>query len=314
LRRAAQYDVSDHGTLIYARGGAAEQAQYVVVDRQGAVIETLPLPVDSYGAFVLSPDGQRLAYTVGGDIWIHDISRKMKSRLTLRGNNFGPVWLRNSPTVVFTSDRAGPRNLFLKSIDGGAAKRLTTGGYSPNSSSVSPDGKHLLYYEKRPDSKTDIWLLPMAGKPEPFLATEAAEWGAKFSPDGRYVAYTSDESGQYEIYVQPFPATGERWKVSTEGGGMPIWSPKGDELFYRRLSMTQMMVVTVKTKAGFERSRPRVLFAGNYLDVPGDSYDIYPDGEHFLMLNATEEGTTRAQLDVVFNWFEEVKRRVPTNK
>jgi len=128
------------------------------------------------------------------------------------------------------------------------------------------------------------------------------------------VAYTSDESGQYDVYVQPFPATGERWPVSAEGGMLPVWSPKGDELFYRSLNATQMMVVAVKTESGFERSRPRVLFAGNYLDVPGQSYDIYPDGEHFLMLKAIEQGTTRTQLNIVTNWFEELKQKVPTDK
>jgi len=314
LRHAAQYGISDEGTLIYARGGSAGKGEFVMVDPRGAVSETLPLPADSYGAFALSPSGDRLAYTVSAAIWIHDTSRNMRSRLTHRGNNFSPIWMRDGARVVFTSDRAGPPNLFLKSIDGGEAKRLTTSDYPHYPTSVSPDGKHLLYYEPRPDSKEDIWLLPMTGNPEPFLKTENDEWGAKFSLDGRYVAYTSDESGQYEVYVRPFPATGERWKVSAEGGGMPIWSHKGDELFYRRLSMTEMMVVTVNTKVGFEYSRPKVLFAGNYLDVPGDSYDIYPDGEHFLMLKATEQGTTRKQLNVVFNWFEEVKRRVPTNK
>ena len=102
-------------------------------------------------------------------------------------------------------------------------------------------------------------------------------------------------------------------QVSTGGGMKPIWSPKEDELYYRSLSVTEIMVVAVETKVGFMRQRPRVLFEGNYLDVIGMSYDIYPDGEHFLMLKGTEEGTTRTQLNVVTNWFEEVKRKVPTD-
>ncbi len=174
--------------------------------------------------------------------------------------------------------------------------------------------KHLLYEEYPPGTKGDIWLLPMTGKPVPFLSSEDYEWGARFSSDGQYVAYTSDESGQSEVYVQPFPATGDRWQVSTEGGTQPLWSPKEDELYYRSLSFTEMMVVAVKTKAGFTHQRPKVLFGGNYLDIAGLSYDIYPDGEHFLMLKATEEVTLRTQLNVVTNWLEEVKRKVPVEK
>jgi len=314
LRRAAQYGLSEDGTLIYARGEAAEKAEFVMVDRQGGVSETLPLPVDSYGAFSLSSDGQRLAYSAGSDVWIHDIPQNMRSRLTHRGNNYLPVWMRDGERVVFTSDRAGPKNLFLKSVDGGEAKRLTTSDYPREPTSVSTDGKHLLFYKTLPGTKNDIWLATLTGKPEPFLTTENEEWGAMFSPDGQYVAYTSDESGQYEVYVQPFPATGDRWQLSTEGGGEPIWSPKGDELFYRSLSFKEMMVVAFRTEAGFERSRPRVLFKGNYLVIPGQSYDIYPDGEHFLMLKGTEKGTTRSQLNIVTNWFEELKEKVPTDK
>jgi Tol biopolymer transport system component len=158
-----------------------------------------------------------------------------------------------------------------------------------------------------------VWFLRVADHTkQPFLVTRATEGAAKFSPDGRWIAYVSDESGKPEVYVQPFPATGGKWQVSTDGGTEPVWNRNGRELFYR--SGNRMMAVDVVTQPTFSNGRPRQLFEGKYVSslfpLTGFAYDVSPDGQRFLMIEETGS-TTAAQINVVLNWAEELKRRVP---
>ena len=138
------------------------------------------------------------------------------------------------------------------------------------------------------------------------------EWGAAFSPDGHWVAYTSDEQGQYDVYVQPYPTTGESVQVSTEGGEAPVWSQSSNELFYRNGRKWMAASFTTSPTLSFEV--PRVLFEGHYLNIEGVEYDVSPDGQRFLLLKPIEESFSRTQLNVVTNWFEELKRKVSGGK
>ena len=146
-------------------------------------------------------------------------------------------------------------------------------------------------------------------KVEPLLQSPAIEWGLTFSPDGRLMAYTSDESGRYDVYVQPYPPTGPKFQISTGGGEEPHWSPRGDELFYRNGNEWMRAVVT--TEPELEISRPQLLFQGNYLNVPGPSYDVSPDGERFLLLQPPYQDPP-TELHLIVNWFEELQRLAPT--
>ena len=167
-------------------------------------------------------------------------------------------------------------------------------------------------------------MLPLQGerKPQPFLQTPFNERNARLSPDGRWLAYVSDESGRYEVYVRPFPGPGGKWQISTEGAAEVTWSPKGNELFYRTGEQREkMMVVDIQTQPAFSAGKPRQLFEGPYAsDATAGSwaadYSIAPDGQRFLMLKAKEQQqqTALTQINVVQNWFEELKRRVPTGK
>jgi Tol biopolymer transport system component len=171
----------------------------------------------------------------------------------------------------------------------------------------------LAFQEQHPTNGWDIWVLPLEGdsKPQPFLRTAFSEDWAQFSPDGQWLAYISNESGRNEVYVQPYPGPGGKWQISTEGGIEPVWSPKGDELFYR--NGDQMMTVAINTQPTFSATTPRVLFEGRY--DPGLSlrpnYDVTSDGERFVMVRAAQ-GLEQAQINVVQNLFSEVKRLVPT--
>ena len=194
---------------------------------------------------------------------------------------------------------------------------LTTSEYATVPSSFSPDGQLLAYIEVNPTTADDIWVLRLSDrKAQPFLKTEFNEAAPAFSPDGRWLAYISDESGRYEVYVQPYRGPGGKYQISTEGGTEPVWNPKGKELFYR--SGDKMMAVDVTTHPSFSVSKPRMLFRGPYLPTPTTVpyYDVSPDGQRFLMVKPAEQTASSplTQIVVVQNWFEELKRLVPTEK
>jgi serine/threonine-protein kinase len=183
--------------------------------------------------------------------------------------------------------------------------------------SFSPDGSVLLLSTNNwadtssANAGFDISVLPLNGERtlRPFLQTKFNEEAARFSPDGRWVAYVSDESGRFEIYIRPYPGPGGKWQISAEGGGEPHWSRSGRELFYR--DEDKMMIVDVETKPTFRPARPRTLFEGRYLLLDFNDYDVAPDGMRFLMIKPDPAESGAAHVNVVLNWFEDVKRRVP---
>ena len=182
--------------------------------------------------------------------------------------------------------------------------------------SWSPDGQLLAFVEVNPTTGYDIWVLRLSDrKAQPFLRTPFNETAPRFSPDGHWLAYISDESGRYEIYVQPYPGPGGKWQISTEGGTEPVWNRNGRELFYR--SGDKMMAVDIATQPAFTAGKPRMLFEGPYVPTPVTipNYDVSPDGQRFLMLKPSEQAQAApTQINVVLNWFEELKQKVPTGK
>ena len=320
------YSFSTSGTLVYVPGGESEGSFSLVwVDREGAV-EPLGAKYGAYRNPRLSPDGQRLAVTLVAnpyDVWVYDIPRHTLTRLTFEGDNRLPVWAPDGKQVAFRSNRAGGTwNLYWKPADGsGAAERLTTSEHTQTPSSWSLDGKFLAFYERATTvgsstTEGDIWVLPLEGerKPQPFLQTQFYESSPTFSPDGSWLAYVSNESGRNEVYVLPYPGPGGKWQISTEGGREPVWARNGRELFYRNERGDQMMVVDITTEPTFRAGAPRLLFEGNFELSSGTLpfYDISPDGQRFVMIKLEQQ--ERAQINVVQNWFEELKRLVPTGE
>ena len=315
---SVDYAISDNGTLVYvpstSTGGF--NLTLVWVDRQG---QATPLIEDRniYSLPRLSPDGQRVAVGARSganpDIWIYDIGPGTRMRLTVEGNNNSPVWTPDGKRVTFSSTRDGPQDLYWKPADGSGQAEPLLNMNSLNiltPTSWSPDGESLAFYEVNPASARDIWALPREGDPLPFVATAFNERAPMFSPDGRWLAYVSDESGRDEIYVQPYPGPGGKWPISAEGGTEPHWSADGRELFYRLGD--KMMVVEVQSEPAFTSGRPQLVFEGPYLlGTSVANYDISPDGQRFLMIK--EEEGQQDQIHVVLNWFEELKRLVPTN-
>jgi len=316
---AAQYSFSATGSLVYVAGAvqATVQNRLVWVSRNGAE-QPLPAPLREYGIPRLSPDGRRLALGIADQVWLYDLSRDALSRFTLEGDQNGaPVWTPDSKRIVFLSTKEGPQNIFWQLADGsGGLERLTTSEHRQGPTSWSPDGQLLAFVEVNPNKRFEIWVLRMGDrKAQPFVQTRFNEGAPRFSPDGRWLAYNSDESGRYEVYVQPYPGPGGKWQISTEGGTEPVWNPNGRELFYR--SGDKLMAVDIANQAGFAAGRPRKLFEGRYGDSPNPvtaNYDVSLDGQRFLMTKESEQSSSVTQINVVLNWFEELKEKVPAGK
>ncbi len=318
--RAAEYAFSQEGTLVYVPTLQLRRT-LVWVDRKGAT-EQIPFPPGGYEAVALSPDGGRLAaQTVEkGErtaLLFGDFARGTLTRSTAEGDIQILAWAPDGTRVAFAF---GPgrkvRNAFWQSADGSTPpERLTSESVlqQEGPSSFSPDGSLLLvtvfnFADSSPASTGyDIFVLSLRGerKLRPFLQTKFQEGDARFSPDGRWVAHVSNESGRLEVFVRPFPGPGAVWQISTEGGSDPRWSRSGRELYYRHGD--KMLMVDVETKPTFRPGRPRTLFEGRFLD----SYDVSPDGARFLMIKEDAAELGPAHVKVVLNWFEEVKRRVP---
>jgi eukaryotic-like serine/threonine-protein kinase len=318
---AAQYSLSATGSLVYIPGGVqADQRKLMWVTRNGAE-QLVAAPAHAYVYPRLSPDGRRVGVGITEQEtqnWLYDLARETMTRLTFEGNNnLSAVWTPDGKRVAFSSNKEGPTNIFWQRADGsGGLERLTTSEYLNFPMSWSPDGQLLAFVEVNPTTGYDIWVLRLSDrKAQPFLRTPFNESVPRFSPDGRWLAYISNESGRWEIYVQSYPGPGGKWQISTEGGTEPAWNPNGRELFYR--SGEKMMSVDIATQPSFSAGKPRVLFEGRYSPAPGTTpnYDVSPDGQRFLMIRPTEQAEAAAtQINVVLNWFEELKRRVPPGK
>jgi len=318
---AAQYSVSATGSLAYVPGTIqSAQGRLVWVNRNGAE-QPLAAPPHSYDRPRVSPDGRHVAVNVTEQetqVWLYDLSRDTLTRLTFEGDtNAYPIWTPDGKRIAFTSTKEGTANIFWQLADGsGGLERLNASEYVQVPISWSADGQLLAFIELSATTGYDIGVLRMSDrKAQPFLRTPFNEATPQFSPDGRWLAYISDESGRFEVYVQPYPGPGGKWLISTEGGTEPVWNRNGRELFYR--SGDKMMAVDIATQPSFVAGKPRMLFEGPYLPTPQTSsnYDVSADGQRFLMIKRSEQsGAAPTQINVVLNWTEELKRLVPTGK
>jgi serine/threonine-protein kinase len=311
----AHYAVSDTGLLAYVTGRSDfENGALVWVDRSGNV-ESVLAASHPYDVPRLSPDGSRVAFMRHGprfEVWVHDISRGDATKLISDGSDQYPIWTRDGKRLAYRATRAGTRNIFWRMADGsGTEERLTQGAGSDAPTSWSPDGQILLF--TRAAAEVDILGLRIRDRTtQPFVQTRFLEAAPQFSPDGRWVAYRSDESGRSEIYVRPYPGPGGKWQVSTDGGAEPVWNPRGPELFYR--NGNRMMSVNIGSSPTFTAARPTVLFTATYVpaSTPYPNYDVSRDGRRFLMVQSDlRQPAAPTQLVVVLNWFEELRRLVP---
>jgi Tol biopolymer transport system component len=296
--------VANDGTLAYAPGNPAKMS-LVWTDRAGNSQPAFP-EQGLYTWVQLSPDGSKAAVTQGPDIWIHDFQRGTRSRLSSQGYAGDPNWTPDGKRIIFESDVAGDFDIYSQPADASRpAEVLYKHAYNQFPSSVSPDGT-LAFAESHPLTGEDLWLLSPDRRASPFLVRAAYDSDARFSPDGRWLAYDSDESGRREIYVEAYPSRNRKIAVSTGGGIVPVWSHDGKELFY--LSPDSLMAVSVAGDGSF--GTPRRLFDRSPYYVLFHTYDVSPDGKRFLMIRR-DPGSVPRQLNVILNWSDEVRRLVP---
>jgi Tol biopolymer transport system component len=312
----AQVAFSREGSIAYVpeTGGHLENT-LVKVDRAGHE-QALTDIRRAYEDLALSPNGRFLALTVMGNpwsVWLYDLSRGTLGRLTFAGDNRDPIWTADSQRVIYASFRNGHFGLYWKPISGNESEEeLITTASIPWPTSCSKDGKGCIYDLGIPEESAGVYLLPLFGerKPKAVVVEPFAGAGA-ISPDGKWAAYESRESGRTEIYVRPFPAGNRKWQVSTQGGTRPKWAASGRELFFREgefRGQSRLVSVAVETEGEFRSSAPRILFPF-HCEQAGHDYAVMPDGEHFLCIHESEAATRATQLNVVLNWNRELEKR-----
>ncbi len=311
------FSVSDSGVLVYFKNTLSELTWF---DRSGLSLGTVGEP-GVYRDIDMSPDGEHIALERSEpewnfpDIWQFDLSRGVYSRLTSdSGWDYVPRWSPDGERLAFSSNRQGH----------GIYQVLSSGTPQPEllfdsaisvvfTQDWSPDGRYIAFASDQMES--DLMVLPLfgEGEPIPFLDSSFDENDGRFSPDGRFFAYESNESGRYEIYVTTFPEPDQRWQISREGGTQPLWRSDGEELFYVSAE-GKLMAVMAKTVSGFEDSLPEELL--ELPIVPGYThrrgYAVAADGKRFLVITPVG-GAALAPVTVILNWFEELKRLVPTD-
>ncbi len=320
ISASANYGVSDGGALVYVTGARRVRGpgSLVWVDREGRE-EILSAEPRGYVHPRISPDGTRVALDVRddeGDILIWDFAREALTRFTLTADlERSPVWTPDGARIAYGTSTGAS----WKAADGsGVAEPIAETGNTVLAYFFSPTGTELVFTDPNPTIDGNIGMLAVGAAADPvwLLASEFGERSAELSPDGRWMAYQSNESGDWEIFVRPFPNVTEgQQQVSTAGGRHPLWARNGEELFYLEPgTRPRLMAVPVQTGSTFDRGSPQPLFAWEYrFDGPSRRYDVSPDGQRFLVIKADEAaGDFRApQIHVVLNWFEELKARVP---
>jgi len=314
---------SGPGTFVYSASKTAAQAwQLAWLDGSGKV-QPLMGARGTYGLPRVSPDGRKVAVVDDrSDVYIHDLERNTARRLTFTGDSNVPIWARDGKHILFA--KSANSIVWMRSDGAGEPIRLLESPNLPRPWSVSPDGRRLAYLEQTPETGLDLWTLPIdltdpdhpkAGKPEPFLRTPANELLPQFSPDGRWIAYRSEEAGSSEIYVRPFPAASEgKWQISTGGGLYACWSNNGRELFYETADLRIMVVDYTVDSTSFMPGEPR-LWSDTHLFYTGTSnLDLAPDGKRFIVLAlpetaSAEKGSVRVTM--LLNFFDELKRKIP---
>jgi serine/threonine-protein kinase len=325
---------TDAGMAVYRAAQDAGAAPIQWMDQTGTLTPLLPNP-SRWANPQFSPDGQQLTMDIDNgrtDVFVYELARHTLTRLTTEGEpNLGPIWTPDGRRIVYRSFRDGSLgNLFWQRADGGGdVQRLVNAPTVQTPTSWHPSGKFLAFYERHEKTAQDIMILPMEGDetagwkpgtPTAFLATPANESNAMFSPDGKWIAYQSNESGRIDVYVRPFPGPGGRWQISTEGGSLPMWSRTRHELFYAAPDNRLMVVPYVVDGAAFKNERPRVWSERPFLNRPGTgagisgiSFALHPDGDRFALAPASEiAGATTDRLVFIFNFFDELRRLAPS--
>jgi serine/threonine-protein kinase len=296
------FDVSRNGTLVFRPSSGLRSGTLGWMDRTGSW-ESLGLATPSSAEPRISPDGTLLAYTAvqpDSDVWVYDLVTKTSRPFSKGGQNAWPLWALDGKHLGFSSLRFGGLAAYQMLADGSGSEELLTSKGGPIS--WSPDGKILGVFYSGTGLVGNLHLLDMGGRSEsPFGDGQGFETDLAFAPKGKWVAWSSNESGRFEVYVQAFPLSGKRWQISRAGGREPVWSRTGQELFFR--NGDDMMAVDIRLDTTFEAGPPHVLFTSPGFAPPGNraNFDVSPDGKRFVMVKLADPGPP-PEVDIVLNW------------
>lgn len=315
---------SSNGELLYQRGTASGGSQLFWYDAAGTQGELVLPETANYYNPELSPDGSKLAFVLEtngiGDIWVVDLARNTRTRLTF-GTLYSqyPIWWPDGKSVVFSYGKSGNGGdaLYRQNADGTGSKEklLESPGIIDLPFSVSPDGRYIVYMRRDPNSSTnyDIWVLPMFSdssgdrKPFPVVATNFRDVSPSFSPDGKWLAYANNESGRQEVYIQPFPTGSGRWQVSSSGGTRPRWRKDGKELFFFSPDQQVMAVDVGRNGASLQLGAPRVVIKAATVNASGGPYTVSGDGKKFILNTLLPQALTEP-LTLITNWTADLKQ------
>jgi Tol biopolymer transport system component len=315
--RRAAFWASTAGVLGY-RVNSAGSANLLWIGRDGKRQASVA-PEGSYSGGRLSPDATRFATRRGAtgstDIWLLELARNTWTRFTFDPkNDQSPVWSPDGRQIAFSSDRSGYLQIYRKESAGvGQEEQLTSGPGNKYMHDWSPDGHYLMYMQIGSASSFDLWALPLEGdrKPVSVFPSPLGEVEGRFSPNGKWIAYQSDESGKFEIYVQAFPgapsAPKGKWQVSVQSGTSPVWRGDGKELFFLAPGSKMMAAGVRETASGLAIDTPRELFSTTAVANPGLPYDVTPDGQRFLVVEPAAGGNSNP-LTVIVNWQAGLKK------
>jgi serine/threonine-protein kinase len=330
---AAQFSFAANGTLMYVPGRSGFQFVSVYwMDREGKLTPLRDVPANYYTPS-FSPDGTRLALAINdgkkSDIWVYDLARETLTRLTFDGNNLSPIWTPDGQRITYVRfEKPGTGDIYWTRADGGGSPlRLTELRGRPFPSSWHPDGKVLLIDQVAAGTNQNLYntfAITVEGNDEqgwkpgqikPFLTGSSMQWESSFSPDGHWLAYDSNESGDYEVYVRPFPGPGGKWQVSSSGGRYPKWSRTSKELFYRTADSKIMVASYSVSRESFSPGKAQLWSPGQFTERLGNvNFDLHPDGKRFVVLKTppSKDDSSPGKFAFVFNFFDELRRKVPS--
>lgn len=321
----SDFSVSNNGQLVYFPGSLNEDLDLVWITHDGKVT-TVPLPPQPFNTPRISPDGSKIALTMGlvagndNDIWIYDLQTNAMNRLTFEKKMFDPVWSKDGKNIYYASAVDGKEGIMVQTADGSSQGTSILSTKSPRFPiSMSPSGTQMIINTLGGPTDGDIYLMDLnKNKEEPssIFSTSAYEYGGCISPDGRYILYGSSESGRLEVFVRTYPDLKGKWQISVKGGLSAVWSPDGNEIYYVS-TVGKMMAVSVKTSPSFSADQPRELFDVSQMYFPNNpitNYDVSPDGKRFIMIRNSHTNTSVTAFNIVLNWTEELQREMPLNK
>jgi serine/threonine-protein kinase len=326
---AGQYAVAADGTLVYSAGSSAvAQRELVLMDRSGTA-RVLSAGKQPYEEVALSPDGRQIAVTTGAqttDIWIHDIASGTEKQFTSHGEHRSPVWSPDGKRLIYagyTGKEDAEYVIFQKALDGAGSEQTLRVSETPIQPwFTSPDGRSLIFEENGRGGNAASQLMAIDGSRafRNLTPRDFDETWAQLSPDGHWLAFNSDESGQQEVYVQTFPGMISAVKISAGGGVHPQWSPDGKELYYLTTPHSDaprpfakrvgLMAASIEASPDFHAGTPHLLFEGPFFEG-GHDYAVTHDGKGFILIRDSEPGQQTAELKVIVNWAGELRRRLP---